>query len=295
MIIGYACINLSLEKSVTTNRSMIKSTFKTKGVDYVSELTLKNVKDLFKIMKWNRNNGVYLFRMSSDMIPWGDAFDISSMKDYDEISNVLKEVGDYGVTSGIRLTFHPGPFVVLCSPHAHVVKNSVTNMELHGKMMDLIGAELSPYNKINIHCNGTYGDKKTSMDRFCEVFKTLSYSVRSRLTVENDDKFSMYSVKDLMYIHEKTGIPIVFDYHHHRFCDGGIAEKEALELAMSTWPAGIKPVVHYAESREGNNPRAHADYISKLPDMYGHDIEIMVEAKAKDLAVLPYLNTKCIQ
>jgi len=159
-----------------------------------------------------------------------------------------------------------------------------------------MGLSQTPYNKLNIHCNGVYGDKISAMDRFCENFKRLSPSVQSRLTVENDDKASMYSVKDLMYIHEKIGIPIVFDYHHHKFCTGGLNEEEALKLAVSTWPEGITPVVHYSESKslhEENNklkPQAHSDYINSVPNTYGMDVDIMVEAKAKELAILPFIN-----
>jgi UV DNA damage endonuclease len=134
------------------------------------------------------------------------------------------------------------------------------------------------------------------MDRFCKNFKRLSPSVQSRLTVENDDKASMYSVKDLMYIHERIGIPIVFDYHHHKFNTGGLSEEEALKLAMSTWPDNIRPVVHYSESKalhEENDkikPQAHSDYINALPNLYGMDVAVMVEAKAKELAILPFIN-----
>jgi UV DNA damage endonuclease len=159
-----------------------------------------------------------------------------------------------------------------------------------------MGLSQTPYNKLNIHCNGVYGDKISAMDRFCKNFKRLSPSVQSRLTVENDDKASMYSVKDLMYIHERIGIPIVFDYHHHKFNTGGLSEEEALKLAMSTWPDGIKPAVHYSESKalhEENDkikPQAHSDYINELPNLYGMDVAVMVEAKAKELAILPFIN-----
>jgi UV DNA damage endonuclease len=128
------------------------------------------------------------------------------------------------------------------------------------------------------------------MDRFCKNFKRLSKSVQSRLTVENDDKASMYSVCDLMYIHERIGIPIVFDYHHYKFCPGVLSEDEALELAASTWPCGITPVVHYSESKEGSKPQAHSDYIKQLPNTYGINVDIMVEAKAKELAILPFIK-----
>ena len=101
-----------------------------------------------------------------------------------------------------------------------------------------------------------------------------------------------------MYIHEKIGIPIVFDYHHHKFCTGGLSEQEALELAISTWPTDITPVVHYSESKslhESNEkikPQAHSDYVDKIPDTYGHDVDIMVEAKAKELSILKHLNSQ---
>jgi UV DNA damage endonuclease len=116
------------------------------------------------------------------------------------------------------------------------------------------------------------------------------------LTVENDDKATMYSVKDLMYIHEKIGIPIVFDYHHHKFQTGELTEEQALSLAISTWPKGIKPIVHYSESKslhEENSklkPQAHSDYIKQLPNLYGNDVDVMVEAKAKELAILPFIG-----
>jgi UV DNA damage endonuclease len=162
-------------------------------------------------------------------------------------------------------------------------------------LFDLLSLSNSTYNKINIHCNGVYGDKKAAMDRFCTNFKKLPENVRTRLTVENDDKASMYSVLDLMYLYEKIGIPIVFDYHHHKFCTGDLSEKEALKLAVSTWPKGITPVVHYSESKsvhENNSEiklQAHSDYINNLPDTYGLDVDIMVEAKAKELSIIPFL------
>ena len=123
---------------------------------------------------------------------------------------------------------HLTTFNVLVSPTDRVVENTITDLEIHGKVFDMMGLSRTPYNKLNIHCNGVYGDKKSAMDRFCKNFERLSPAVQGRLTVENDDKESMYSVKDLMYIHERIGIPIVFDYHHHKFCTGGLTEQEDL-------------------------------------------------------------------
>ena len=292
--LGYACINMTLRKDkITTNRSMIKRTFLKEGIRRSSDLALQNTRDLIEIIKWNHKNGFKLFRMTSDLIPWASEFSLSSMPDYRKISILLNGAGNLAAKYGQRITSHPGPFNVLVSPNERVVNNTIRDLSIHGEIFDLMGLSRTPYNKINIHCNGVYGDKQSAMDRFCKNFERLPKSVQTRLTVENDDKASMYSVKDLMYIHERIGIPIVFDYHHHRFCTGDLTEQEALELAMSTW-GDIKPVVHYSESKtledETAKPQAHSDYIYSKIDTYGHDLDIVVEAKAKELTVLNYLS-----
>ena len=303
MNLGYACINMTLsgqKPKVTTNRSMIKKTFKEKGLSYAGELGMLNAADLSKILRWNVENNIKCFRLSSEFFPWASEYKFKDLPQYLRIKTLLAGAGNYAKQNGLRLTSHPGPFNVLVSPHKHVVDNTITDLRIHGEVFDMLGLERSPYNKINIHCNGVYGDKQSAMDRFCKNFELLPESVKTRLTVENDDKASMYSVKDLMYIHKRIGIPIVFDYHHHKFCTGDLSEQEALELALSTWPKGITPIVHYSESKmlhEGNEklkPQAHSDYINDLPDTYGNDVDIMVEAKAKELSILPFINSnKC--
>ena len=294
---GYACINMQLSNQkpkIYTGRSMIKRTFKSKGIDYASELGLQNCKDLLEIIKWNHDNGFNFFRITSNLFPWCSEYKLSDMPDYDEICDVLSNAGSYATTNDIRITSHPGPFNVLTSPHEHVVENCIKDLTTHGEVFDLMNLSRTPYNKINIHIGGAYGDKVSSMERFCKNFHRLPDSVKSRLTVENDDKATMYSVVDLYEgVYCKIGIPIVFDYHHHRFCNGGLSEEDALEVAISTWN-NIVPVVHYSESRnieqEDNKirPQAHSDYVYDYIDTYNNRVDIMIEAKAKELAVLKY-------
>jgi UV DNA damage endonuclease len=305
MNLGYACINMTLGAQtprITTNRSMVKKTFNERGIEYASELALENVRDLFEILKWNVKNGIKLFRTSSDIFPWGSEYNLEDLPDYNKIANILKGCGTYAKENGLRINSHPGPFNVLVSPNQKVVENTFKDLELHGKVFDLMGLSHTPYNNINIHCNGVYGDKISAMDRFCDNFEKLSDSVKKRLTIENDDKASMYSVKDLMYIHNKIGIPIVFDYHHHQFCTGDLTEQQALILAVSTWnKSGVKPEVHYSESKALHEsdtkikPQAHSDYITNLPDTYNIDVDIMVEAKAKELSILPFIKELTIK
>ena len=294
---GYACINMQLSNQkprIYTGRSMIKRTFLSKGINYASELGLQNCKDLFEIIKWNKENGFNFFRITSNLFPWSSEYKLEDMPDHWEICGILGEIGKYVDEHKMRLTSHPGPFNVLTSPHEHVVENCVNDLSIHGEVFDMMGLSRTPYNKINIHIGGVYGDKKSAMERFCTNFHRLPNSVKSRLTVENDDKASMYNVQDLYDgVFKVIGIPIVFDYHHHKFNTGDLSEQQALELALSTW-GNIIPVVHYSESRqkeqldESIRPQAHSDYIVDYIDTYGNEVDIMVEAKAKELAVLKY-------
>ena len=314
MNIGYACINMQLsypqqyggqEKGVlpiTTGRSMIRRTFDSRGVSYASEKTLDNCKDLERIVSWNILNNYHFFRITSNLAPWKSEYDWDDMPDIEEIRKHLHSTGVMSKTHNLRLTSHPGPFNVLTSPHPHVVTNCVRDLTDHGDVFDMIGLSRTPYNKINIHIGGAYGDKESAMKRFCENFELLPDSVKSRLTVENDDRASMYSVKDLYEgVYKKIGIPIVFDYHHHQFCTGDLSEKEALEMALSTWPKDIVPVVHYSESRreeqldESIRVQAHSDYVYDYIDTYGNNVDIMIEAKAKELAVKTYMEKHGIQ
>ena len=307
MNIGYACINMQLSypqkyggqergvQPITTGRSMIRRTFDSRGVSYASEKTLDNCKDLEKIVSWNILNGYHFFRVTSNLAPWKSEYRWEDMPDIAEIRKHLHSTGVMSKTHNLRLTSHPGPFNVLTSPHPHVVTNCVSDLTDHGDVFDMMGLGRTPYNKINIHIGGAYGDKESAMERFCKNFELLPDSVKSRLTVENDDRASMYSVKDLYEgVYKRIGIPIVFDYHHHQFCTGDLSEKEALEMAISTWPKDIVPVVHYSESRreeqldESIREQAHSDYIYNKIDTYGHDVDIMVEAKHKELAVKKY-------
>jgi len=307
MKLGYACINMQLSyptkygkpkgtTPITTGRGMIKRTFESKGVDYASEIALANAKDLHNIMTWNVLNGYDFYRMTSGLAPWKTEYEWNDLKDITEIKQWLRSAGTMANTHGVRVTSHPGPFNVLVSPNQNVVDNTFQDLIMHGDIFDFMGLSRTHYNKINIHCNGVYGDKQSAMDRFCTNFELLPESVKTRLTVENDDKASMYSVKDLMYIHERIGIPIVFDYHHHKFCTGDLTEQQALELAMSTWPDDIVPVVHYSESRseeqldESIRPQAHSDLIKQLPNTYGNDVDVMVEAKHKELAIQGFMK-----
>ena len=261
----------------------------------MSELALQNCRDLVNIVKWNEEMGIKLFRMSSDIFPWMTFYEFEQLPDYNQIINTLKGVGQLADKYGQCLTFHPSHFNALGSPNPIVVEKAVKELNKHGEIMDIMGLSNTVYNKINIHVGGAYGDKEATLKRWINSYHLLNDSTQKRLTIENDDKANMYSVEELYKgISEQCGVPIVFDYYHHKFCTGGLSEQEALLVAAKTWPKGITPCCHYSESRreehldESIRAQAHSDRITGIIESYGLDIDVVVEAKHKELAVLNY-------
>jgi UV DNA damage endonuclease len=296
--LGYCCINLSLSKrKISANRGMIKKTFLERGKDYAGELAYLNLCDLLEILKWNLDNQIYVYRMSSDIFPWMSEYEITELTNFDKIQDKLLEIGNFILSNGLRVSMHPGQFDVLCSPNKSVVDRTIKDLNQHSQIMTLMGLPITYQFPINIHIGGTYGDKESAAKTFCENFNRLNIDTKSRLVVENDDKASQYSVVDLFnLVYSKVGTPITFDFHHHRFNTSGLSEEEALALACSTWKEFV-PLTHYSSSKKTFEDssviaRSHADYIYEKINNYNKRIDIEIEAKAKDLAVLEYRKNK---
>jgi UV DNA damage endonuclease len=287
--LGYACINLTLgEEGITTNRWMIKRTFGERGIAYASELALSNVRGLLHILQWNVENEIGVFRITSELFPWASEYRLEDMPHFEEICSVLQAVGKLPV----RMSTHPGPFNKLAGTGA-TLANTIRDLEIHAELFDLMGLKASHQNKINIHVGGAYGDKEATLQRFAENYAKLPDNIRLRLTVENDDKPGLFSVSELLPLHAMCGIPIVFDYFHHRLHPGGLSEEEAFHEAYETW--SMRPVFHYSSSRRdyeepGAKKEAHADWVHEQIENYGRPLDVMLEAKMKELALLRYMG-----
>ena len=296
---GYCCLCLSLEsEGVTTNRGMVKRTFLERGLPYVSELAIKNIGDLIKIIEFNGSAGIKMYRMSSDMFPWCSEYEIEELPGFNEsIYPLLKIAGDKAKSLDQRLSFHPSPYCVIASEREDVVKKSIKELNQHAQIMDLMGLDRSHHYPINIHINTTKPSKEESSARFCKIYSQLNESVRSRLVVENDDKKSQFTPTDLYeMLHKKIGAPITYDYLHHKCNPDLLNEEQALDLCISTWPSGIVALTHFSDSRkifEDTNSKevAHSDWIWSRIETYGKSIDIELEVKMKDLALLKYLQT----
>jgi UV DNA damage endonuclease len=262
----------------------------------VGELGARNAADLLPILKWNAANGIHFFRIGSGMFPFMDhptlgyGMGALSPKHSDSIVNSLAAAGAYAKEHGIRLSCHPGPYTCIASPNHDIVDKSILCLRMHSLIADLLGC--GDEFAINIHVGGVYGDKTDTAKRFADSFNSLPLNIQNRLTVENDDKASMWSMSDLYELlwSRCQRLKLVLDVHHHRFCKRELLH-HAADMAFTTWDGFCEiPKVHYSESKAGARPQAHSDYIlERIPELSSTvEYDVMIEAKAKDLALLQY-------
>jgi UV DNA damage endonuclease len=256
--------------------------------EQIKSVYLNNVKNLCNMLPKIADKGIRLFRISSALFPLADQVD-RSLWDNDDIKSILRESGDFIKNTGMRVSTHPGQFCVISSDSDKVIQNSIRELEIHGWLFDMMGLERSPFYAINIH-----GGKANRMLKLTEQIRLLPDSVRKRLTLENDEM--SYSVSDLIEVSSQTGVPIVWDSHHHTFNDGNLSMEDAMNVASQTWN-GIKPLQHISNTEPelaGGSfieRRKHSDMIHYVPPVQLHAlrnnlVDVEVEAKLKNLSVL---------
>jgi UV DNA damage endonuclease len=202
---------------------------------------------------------------------------------HDQIIQTFKDCGRFCRKHDIRTTFHPDQFILLSSPSSEVIQRSMADLIYQAEVAHWVNADV-----INIHGGGAYGDKSTSLRRLRKRIEQLPEVVRSRLTLENDDR--IYTPKDLLPVCRDMEIPLVYDVHHHRCLPDGRGVEKTTELTVGTWSR--EPLFHLSSPKHGwdsGKPGNHHDYIDvdDFPVCWMNlDITVEVEAKAKELAVL---------
>ena len=307
--LGLCCLNMTLRAqnpSVFASRKMIIRTIKQKGIICLKMKIIENLTDVLKIMDWNEKNGIKVYRLSSEMFPHKSN---PKVEDYtfDFASELLTLIGKKSRKYNQRLTFHPGQYNVVGTPTKKVFEQTCLNLKYQADVLDLMGMGVDSV--MVVHGGGMYGDKEKTKIRWCEQFHQLPENVKKRLVLENCEK--SFSIKDCLEVSEKINIPVVFDTHHFECYkllhpDEEFEEAEVyIPLILETWKKrGIKPKFHVSEQGSGRCGH-HSDYIEEIPqylleipEKYGVEIDIMIEAKCKELAIqklyqkYPFLNCK---
>jgi len=311
MSLGLCCLNTVLrnppkkdgkrQEPVFTSRTCRIQTFKEKGIDYLIELSLNNLDDLEKMLIWNKENGIHVFRLSSEMFPHISnpelfKFDEEKGREYYSLEwarSKLEKIGALANKLDIRLTFHPGQYNQVGAKDEKVFVKTMVDLNWHARVLEILGTKNAV---MVVHGGGTYGNKSETIKRWEVNYHRLPDVIKKFLVLENCEK--CYSVEDLLPLCNVCNIPLVYDTHHYTCYTILHPEEtqkpieEMIPAVLETWKRrGIKPKFHISEQGSGKCGH-HSDYIENIPQ---HVIDIptkmhvsmdlMIEAKAKEQAI----------
>ncbi|RHW40229.1 UV DNA damage repair endonuclease UvsE [Neobacillus notoginsengisoli] len=290
---GYVSTALSLWEA-SPSRTMTFARYKLLGENERRErllaLTAENLRNTLRILYYNIAHGIEVYRLSSSIVPL--ATHPEAEWDYaTPFREQWLEIGTFVKKYRLRVSFHPNQYTLFTSPRKEITVNAVRDMEYHYKMLECMGLE--EWGTLNIHVGGAYGDKESALGRFHENIKQLPGHIKAATTLENDDK--TYTTEETLAVCVRENVPLAFDYHHHVANPSERPLEELLPKVFSTWAGRLQvPKIHVSSPKTEKAFRSHADYVDlefimpllKLLREIGQDVDFMIEAKTKDLALL---------
>jgi UV DNA damage endonuclease len=290
MKLGYACINTTLSKECKFKTITVKSANKLNEQELVKKvkgITVDNLYNTYKILQWNIQNNIYMYRMSSNLIPLATH---ELLKDWvwwndKDILNICSKIKEFVINNDIRISFHPDQFCVINSPKEDVFEMAIDILEYHNRLSDLLGNNI-----LILHVGGQYSNKETAMKRFISNFNRLSVDIQSKIVLENDDK--SFNVHNVLSICQSLGVRMCVDFHHDRCLPSSETVDYYIDDIITTWK-GQTPKCHISSGKDSINDRSHADYVSKedfnrVIELTKGKFDIMFECKVKELSVLEF-------
>lgn len=286
MKIGYACLTVGVPNTTIRTTRKANAT-----AERLSELIHENLKATENMLNYNIANDIKMYRISSDVIPFGSDFETNTLdwmslfqKDFARLSQKIKE-------NNIRVSMHPGQYTVLNSLDEGVVARAIDDLTYHTQFLDALKVDTS--HKIILHIGGVYGDKESAITRFVNNYEKLRPAIKSRLIIENDDR--LYTIADVLEVSSKTGAPVVYDNLHNASnpSDLNVSDAEWIAQAKATWSDTEGPTkIHYSQQRLNARVGAHTQtiYVQPFMDFYQEvaslEVDIMLEVKDKNLSAV---------
>ncbi|KPL58290.1 UV DNA damage repair endonuclease UvsE [Rossellomorea vietnamensis] len=291
--IGYVAMSMNLQNASPSQTMTYKQFAGIKdreaAIHKLERIARSNLQNCLRLLKHNVLNEIHFFRFSSKLIPLANH---PELKGWDFISPLKEELGaieEYLKLHPMRVGFHPDHFVLLNSSDVDVLKNTLKTLKMHEALLKGMG--IDPTHRCVLHVGGAYEDKEKALEQFIHNWGLTPVSLQRMIILENDD--TVFSAADALYLCEKLGIPLVFDYHHHLAYN----ERDWLldwERVVGTWSQSPLPVkMHISSPRSREEYKAHADFIDPgmfLDFLHGvkgsvDEIDCMIEAKKKDDAL----------
>ena len=298
------CLELKYNHNIFTGRTIRLESIKKHGIERLIEVANNNLDDLAKIIQWCSDHGIYVYRISSDIIPHASNPKLLKMtpkhkfQSYmllEPFSKKISEIGNLIKKLCMRVTFHPGQYNQIGTPNKDVFEKTVLDLHYHAKFLDLLG---SPKDSIIIvHGGGVYGDKKGTLKRWEKQYRKLPDNVKRYLVIENDE--TCYSAKDLLGLAKKINVPFLLDvFHHecyniyHNIKQSNTEIDKLIKESIKLWRLHDKRVKFHLSEQSKKSFGSHSTiikripkYLLDIPTRYKVDIDIMLEAKGKEVAI----------
>ncbi|QNO15193.1 UV DNA damage repair endonuclease UvsE [Alkalicella caledoniensis] len=294
--LGYVAMSLEVKdcspSKTITLKSLDKLPDKESQLFHLRKLTETNLNNTLRLLYHNASLGIEVFRLTSKLVPMA-THPISQGFDYtNEFNDLFLKIGTYIKEKGFRVSAHPDHFTVLNTPKEDVLSASIKDLQYHHKLFQAMGL---PNSSLVLHVGGSYGNKERGLERFAENLDKLPLPLRDRIIVENDDK--SYTAEEVLTLCQRVKLPMVLDYHHYLCNKGPFPLEELISDIFKTWKGQI-PKVHISSPKNEKHFRHHADFIDVTQFMNfieiiqgkAANLDIMIEAKAKDTALLKLLS-----
>lgn len=289
MKIGYACLTLGVRD--TNFKTCI---LKNATEENLLKIIDHNLDTLERIIDYNIENNIKLFRISSDIIPFGSS-PANELEWWRIFQEKFLNIGKKIEKSNMRVSMHPGQYTVLNSPNEDVVYRAIKDLEYHNLFLDSLNVDKT--NKIILHIGGVYGDKKLAIERFIKSYNLLNHKIKDRLVIENDDK--SYNIEDVLYISKQLNIPVIYDNLHNAVlpADNSKTDKDWIEIVNLTWTDDHgSQKIHYSQQDRIKRPGAHSftinlkEFLIFKKDLK-ENLDIMLEVKDKNLSAVKCINS----
>jgi UV DNA damage endonuclease len=292
--LGYVAMSVELQ-NCSPSQTMTFAQFdrlkdRDAAIRKLERIAESNLENCLRLLKHNEANQIHFFRLSSRLIPLAGHEELLDWHYFKPLAEPLKKLADYIQTHPARIDFHPDHFVVLNSPQKETLKNSLKTLSMHEGLLKRMNIDTE--HRCVLHVGGGYDDKETALEYFIHNWGYVPEHIQRMIILENDD--TTFTVKETLYLCEKLGIPMVFDYHHHLANHEGNDWEEDWDRVIGTWQYSKLPIkMHISSPRSNKDFRAHADYIDTdmfldfLNKIKGTvpEIHCMIEAKQKDAAL----------
>lgn len=291
--LGYACQNMSMPSVTAAHRVTVK---KLEGLaeheqlDKMRSILKNNLISLRQILEFNVQKKIDLYRIPSELVPLATHEMTKGWNYFEEFEKEFRSLGEYIHEHGLRITLHVTQYTFLNSPKVSVSQQAIEDIHYHTGILDAMALDNSAV--VVMHLGGVYGNKEQAKQRFVEQFLKISQQAKQRLVIENDDK--SYTIRDVLSLTEQLKVPALLDYHHLRCHNEGEGLAEVLPVVKKSW-GQRRMKFHFSTPKNEKDFRSHSEYIDSVD--FAHflhqvhrlgvtDFDVMLECKAKDLALL---------